>query len=70
MFYGIPMRIDEVDGCTAYCNGCGEEGEISLELMEDEPVAAGDFVIVHAGFAIRRLNPEDALRVLEMADDE
>jgi hydrogenase expression/formation protein HypC len=38
---------------------------ISLDLV-DEPVRAGDYVLNHVGFAIRRIPPEDARATLEL----
>ena len=38
--------------------------EISLALVDD--VAVGDYVIVHVGYALQKLDPEEAERTLEM----
>jgi hydrogenase expression/formation protein HypC len=52
---------------------CGAQREISLMLLPDE-VQVGDFVIVHAGFAIQRIDPEagnEALRLIrELIESE
>ncbi len=37
----------------------GVRREVSLDIM-DEPVAVGDFVLCHAGFAIRKVDEVDA----------
>lgn len=38
--------------------------EISVGLLDE--VAVGDYVIVHVGFALRRLDPEEAQKTLEL----
>lgn len=38
--------------------------EISLALVED--VAIGDYVIVHVGYALQKLDPEEAAETLEL----
>ena len=65
MCLGIPMKILTKTGeqATAEIDGVGRE--ISLMLL-DEEVSAGDYVIVHAGFAISRLNEDDAQATLEL----
>jgi hydrogenase expression/formation protein HypC len=38
--------------------------EISLALVED--VAVGDYVIVHVGYALQKLDPDEAEKTLEL----
>jgi hydrogenase expression/formation protein HypC len=42
----------------------GVRREVSVELVDD--VAAGDWVIIHAGFAIQKLDPEEAEKTLTL----
>ncbi|MEI7844070.1 MAG: HypC/HybG/HupF family hydrogenase formation chaperone [Gallionellaceae bacterium] len=42
----------------------GLRKEISLSLVED--VAVGDYVIIHVGYALQRLNPEEAAQTLAL----
>ena len=42
----------------------GVQKEISLALLDD--VAVGDYVIVHVGYALTKLDPEEAARTLAM----
>ncbi len=70
MWYGNAMQVQEIDGRTARCiNADGGESEVDLTLLEDEPLRVGDFVLVHVGFAIRRVEPEDVRSALELDDD-
>ena len=39
--------------------------EIDVSLLLDEPVAAGDWVLVHVGFALSRIDAEEAVRERE-----
>ena len=59
MCLGVPGRIVEVDedGLTATVDFFGVRRVIRLDLV-DQPVAAGDYVLNHVGYAIRRI-PED-----------
>lgn len=57
MCLGVPGRIVEVDGWTAVVDFFGVRRTVRLELV-DQPVAVGDYVLNHVGYAIRRI-PED-----------
>jgi hydrogenase expression/formation protein HypC len=51
-------------GDSAIVNLGGVRKEISLALVED--VAVGDYVIVHVGFALQKLDPEEAAQTLAL----
>ncbi|HKJ75741.1 MAG TPA: HypC/HybG/HupF family hydrogenase formation chaperone [Gammaproteobacteria bacterium] len=68
MCLGIPMEVLEVDGYNARCTAKGVEREVSLFMMQDEPVAPGDHVIVHVGYAIQKVTAEDARTTWELFD--
>jgi hydrogenase expression/formation protein HypC len=57
MCLGVPGRIVSVDGLVATVDFWGIQRQVRLELV-DEPVVAGDYILNHVGFAIRRI-PED-----------
>jgi len=59
------MQIIRIDGTDAVAEIDGVRREASLMLL-DEDVAVGDYVIVHAGFAITRLDEAEALETLEI----
>jgi hydrogenase expression/formation protein HypC len=70
MCLAIPSRIVQIHDNMATIDVDGVQRETSLLLLEDAHV--GDYVIVHAGFAIQRLDEEAALetlRLLRMAAD-
>ena len=64
MCLAIPAKIVKVDGIMATAEVGGVQKEISLALIED--VAVGDYVIVHVGYALNRLDPEEAEQTLEL----
>jgi hydrogenase expression/formation protein HypC len=76
MCLGVPGRIVEVDGLTATVDFFGVRRVVRLELV-DQPVEAGDYILNHVGYAIRRIPEEDiggtlALyeQLLREADDD
>jgi len=68
MCLAIPARIEQLiaeDG--AIVNLGGVRKEISLALVED--AAPGDYVIVHVGYALQKLDQAEAERTLAMFDE-
>ena len=64
MCLAIPMQIVEFTGpATAMADLGGAGMEVDISLVEG--VKKGDYVIVHAGFAIELLNSEEARKQLE-----
>ncbi len=65
MCLAIPARVVEIlDGDQAVVEMGGVRKEASLALLDD--VSVGDYVIVHVGFALNRLDPEEAERTLAL----
>jgi hydrogenase expression/formation protein HypC len=69
MCLGIPMQVIAVDGYLARCSAQGIEREVSLFLLQDEPVASGDFVMVHVGYAIQKMTAQQARSAWELYDE-
>jgi len=65
MCLAIPALIVEKKGHWAKANVGGVVREISLELI-DRPAEVGDYVLLHAGFAIHKLDKEDAEETLRL----
>jgi len=59
MCLGELVEVVEVDGQTAEALRGGRRLTVSL-LTLDEPVSAGDWLVVHAGFALERVTPAEA----------
>jgi len=65
MCLAIPARIEELTTPgNAIVNLGGVRKEISLALLDEAGV--GDYVIVHVGYALQKLDQEEAERTLEM----
>lgn len=67
MCLGVPGRITELDRTTATArvDVLGATREVSVLLVADE-VAEGDWVVVHVGFAIGRVDEDEARRTLDL----
>ena len=66
MCLAIPTRVIQIEDTIATIDVHGARRDISLLLMPDE-VKVGDYVLVHAGFAIQRVDQdiaEESLRLL------
>ena len=68
MCLGIPMRVLYVDGLTARCEAKGTERDVSLFLMQEENVSAGDFLVMQGGYATQKITPEEAAAAWEIYD--
>ena len=65
MCLAIPAQVVELrDGDNAVVDLAGVRKEISLSLVDD--VAVGDYVIVHVGYALNKLDPEEAAKTLAL----
>jgi len=58
MCLAIPLKIVEIHGKTALGEAGGVRREIRTDFLRD--AAVGDYVMVHAGFAIDKVDPEQA----------
>lgn len=65
MCIAVPSRIVNVKDTTAIVDVYGAQRAISLLLMEED-VNIGDYVLVHAGFAIQKVQEEYAKETLEL----
>lgn len=65
MCLGVPMKVISKDEFGVIAEIDGVQKEASLKLL-DEQVEVGDYVIVHAGFAISRLDEKYAEETLQL----
>lgn len=72
MCLAVPMKVTEINGPIAQVEQGGVRRQARVDLVEG--IEVGDYVIVHAGIAIDRLDPEEAEETLrlfaEMLGDE
>lgn len=62
MCLSIPGKVLSIDGETALVSIQGNKVEVSLQLLED--VKVEDYVLVHVGFALEKINDEEAHEML------
>ena len=68
MCLAVPLRIREIkNNSTAVCERDGVAREVDISLIRDP--LPGDYVIVHAGFAIERVKEREALDSLEALNE-
>ena len=63
MCLAVPLRLIEIDGKKAVGEALGVRRELRVDFIKEPKV--GDYVMVHAGFAIERLPERQALEDLE-----
>jgi len=64
MCLAIPSRVTHIENQVATIDVDGVQREASLMMLED--VAVGDWVIVHAGFAIHKIDEQIAQETLQL----
>lgn len=64
MCLAVPMKLISIEGTA----GIAEQGDVSIpvNLMLMETLKIGDYIIVHAGFAIQKMSEEEALETIEI----
>jgi hydrogenase expression/formation protein HypC len=64
MCLGIPAQLLRIEGNTGWVSIAGRRHEVRLDLVDSARV--GEYVIVHAGFAIHKLDEQQAEDSLEL----
>jgi hydrogenase expression/formation protein HypC len=67
MCLSIPSKVTKIDKekNTAIVDTMGVSREAGLDLMEEDSVKIGDYVLLHIGFVMNKIDEEDALASLE-----
>ncbi|TVZ37858.1 hydrogenase expression/formation protein HypC [Alteromonadaceae bacterium 2753L.S.0a.02] len=60
MCLAIPMKICAINDGIANCEAAGVYRDVSLQLIADQKLQSGDFVLVHLGYAIQKVAAQDA----------
>ncbi len=63
------MEIKQIDGFNARCEAKGVERDVSLFMLQHEPLEPGDFVVVHVGYAIQKVSQDEAASAWEIYDE-
>ena len=69
MCLGIPMKLIEIRYPMGIAEAKGLKKEIYLQLIPEEELKEGDFVIVHVGFAIQKLSFEEAQETWRLLEE-
>ncbi|MBB5373540.1 HypC/HybG/HupF family hydrogenase formation chaperone [Acidocella aromatica] len=69
MCLGIPMQVVAIDGFNAECEARGVKRNVSLFMIGENEVEVCDYVMVHVGYALRKMTPEDARLSWELFDE-
>ncbi|MBS7287419.1 MAG: HypC/HybG/HupF family hydrogenase formation chaperone [Candidatus Freyarchaeota archaeon] len=64
MCLGVPAKVLEIRGEKALVDFGGVTRETFITLLDD--VKVGDYVMIHTGYAIEKLKPEEAEETLKM----
>lgn len=67
MCLAIPMKIKKINGRSADCEAGGLTQSIRVDFLE--AARPGDYVMVHAGFAIQKMTEAEALENLKLLED-
>ncbi len=67
MCLAIPMKVVEIEDAFGKVEIEGVKRKVSFQLLPG--VEVGDYVLVHAGFAIERINEEEAKKTLELLSE-
>jgi hydrogenase assembly chaperone HypC/HupF len=62
------MQVVSIDGYLARCSAKGVERDVSVFLLQDDPPAPGEFVMVHVGYALQKMTPQEARSAWELYD--
>ena len=63
MCLGVPMQVKTIHDELALCEIDGVQREASLMMLDD--VQVGDYVLIHAGFAIEKIDAAEAQLTLD-----
>jgi hydrogenase expression/formation protein HypC len=67
MCVAVPGKVISINKDTAVISYMDLEREIDISLIPN--VKVGDYVIVHAGFAIQVIDHEEAIKSIELFDE-
>ncbi|NMC04976.1 MAG: HypC/HybG/HupF family hydrogenase formation chaperone [Candidatus Lokiarchaeota archaeon] len=68
MCIAVPVKILAIEGEHATVDYGGLKRAVSISLVKNQ-VVVGDFVIIHAGAAIQRIDPEEAKETIALMQE-
>ncbi|MFQ6618392.1 MAG: HypC/HybG/HupF family hydrogenase formation chaperone [Fidelibacterota bacterium] len=67
MCLAVPVKVVDIQGNIARVELSGNVRDVNISLLEE--VKVGDYVIVHVGYAIQRLDEDEALKTLKLFEE-
>ncbi len=67
MCLSIPAKVISIDGEMAIVSMGGTEYNASLQMVED--IKVGDYILLHTGFAIQKIDEEEAQEIFKLFDE-
>ena len=67
MCLAVPAKIKSIEKKEATVDFGGVQKRISLGILDD--VSVGDYVLIHAGFAIGKVEKEEAMDTLKALEE-
>jgi len=69
MCLAVPMKITGIDGFNATCEAKGIQREVSLFMLQGEPVDVGDHVLITSATPSRKISAEEAQSTWDLFDE-
>ncbi len=69
MCVAVPMELIEINYPSGIAESKGVKRQVGLQLLPEDEVKIGDYVIVHVGFAIEKMDKKQADEILNMLDE-
>ena len=69
MCLGVPMKMIDINYPAGVAEAKGVTREIGLQLIPETDINIGDYVIVHVGFAIEKLDTKQAEEIWKTLDE-
>ncbi len=67
MCLAIPMKVSKIEGNMGMVSLSGTQRKINIEFTDG--IKVGDYVVVHAGFAIQKLDEKQAQKTLSLLSE-
>ncbi len=69
MCVGVPMQLIEINYPSGLAEAKGVKRNIGLQLLPEKDVHIGDYVVVHVGFAIEKIDRKLADEIWNAFDE-
>ena len=69
MCVAVPMELIEINYPSGIAESKGVKREVGLQLLPEDEIKVGDFVIVHVGFAIEKMDKKQADEIWNMLEE-